>query len=538
MSDIPPHHSIFKWKLCIEEPSLAYAAKNNAMKALFAVGIPYPLLKLWQEYIVNQKEKQNLATAENDNPCPSQCCLDYVDLFELSIPGDVFGITKDRIIRNEVNTSLEKFAEMVKGGRKRKELDSKVRRFQIFEEMVISVKELQRENENICDDLEKAKIALWFMESFGLELTELKAVEQQTGIVHCLSIDDTNPTDNRKGFDSLSSQDQKTIEQVLFLLDKFCIGDSFYHELTMIIDGLPKSYLVKQTTPGNADGAQISFTDMLKAHVEEFVKLHDEVDWSKGKIQIKLSGDGARMTRNSSFILLSFSLFQSQDDVMSASENHTFAIVKGSESYKTLKDSFGLIFQQINNLIQVRAITINNSKLNLEFFLEGDYKFLLLMLGMKSATSNFAKSTKNSDGLWTKTYSIIALAPSNARYNKLLTWQKRMATIRLCGVSFDIWEKKTEDGKASGQYDFTSLLGADKKNLLAELPDKLADCLMPGSGLFGDKEPWCPTLINDGYVEAVKGEIEDEQINRCDEIIIISNYPTKNDEHMVSNGSK
>lgn len=129
---------------------------------------------------------------------------------------------------------------------------------------------------------------------------------------------------------------------------------------------------------------------MLKAHVEEFVKLHDEVDWSKEKIQIKLSGDGARMTRNSSFILLSFSLLQSQDDVMSASGNHTFAIVKGSESYKTLKDSFGLIFQEINNLIQVSAITINNSKLNLEFFLGGDYKFLLLMLGMKSATSNFA----------------------------------------------------------------------------------------------------------------------------------------------------
>jgi hypothetical protein len=151
MSDIPPHHSIFKWKLCIEEPSLAYAAKNNARPALFAVGIPYPLLKLWQEYMVNQKEKQNLATAENENPCPSQCCLHYVDLFELLIPGDVFGITKDRIIRNEVNTSLEKFEGMVKsaynkakGGRKRKELDSKVRRFQIFEEMVISVKELQR----------------------------------------------------------------------------------------------------------------------------------------------------------------------------------------------------------------------------------------------------------------------------------------------------------------------------------------------------------------------------------------------------------
>jgi hypothetical protein len=71
----------------------------------------------------------------------------------------------------------------------------------------------------------------------------------------------------------------------------------------IIIDGLPKSYLVKQRrgqlnnisnvvpTPGKADGAQISFTDMLKSHVEEFIKLHDEVDWSKENVQVKISGD-------------------------------------------------------------------------------------------------------------------------------------------------------------------------------------------------------------------------------------------------------
>jgi hypothetical protein len=27
--------------------------------------------------------------------------------------------------------------------------------------------------------------------------------------------------------------------------------------------------------PGKADGAQISFTDMLKSHIHEFIKLHD-----------------------------------------------------------------------------------------------------------------------------------------------------------------------------------------------------------------------------------------------------------------------
>ena len=54
---------------------------------------------------------------------------------------------------------------------------------------------------------------------------------------------------------------------------------------------------------------------------------------------------------------------------------------------------------------------------------------------------------------------------------------KLLQTIRLCGASFDIWEKKNADGKGTGLYDFTSLLGADKKKLLLELPDKLQECI-------------------------------------------------------------
>ena len=34
-------------------------------------------------------------------------------------------------------------------------------------------------------------------------------------------------------------------------------------------------------------------------------------------------------------------------------------------------------------------------------------------------------------------------------------------TIRLCGVSFNIWQKN-DDGKSSGKYEHTSLLGNDK----------------------------------------------------------------------------
>ena len=91
----------------------------------------------------------------NGDGCPSHdYSLDYVDLFELSIPGNVFGITNDPTIRSEVNESLRMITAAVKsayskakGGRGKKELDTRVRRFHIFEEMAISVKDLERENE-------------------------------------------------------------------------------------------------------------------------------------------------------------------------------------------------------------------------------------------------------------------------------------------------------------------------------------------------------------------------------------------------------
>ena len=126
---------------------------------------------------------------------------------------------------------------------------------------------------------------------------------------------------------------------------------------------LPKSYLVKQKrdqlneichidpTPGSAEGAQMSFTGLLKARVLDLISREKETNWKEHPIQVKISGDGARMTRNSSFILLSFSLLQAGDDVMSSSGNHTIAIVKRSESYNTLKEAFGAVFSEIKDTL-------------------------------------------------------------------------------------------------------------------------------------------------------------------------------------------
>lgn len=42
-----------------------------------------------------------------------------------------------------------------------------------------------------------------------------------------------------------------------------------------------------------------------------------------------------------------------------------------------------------------------------------------------------------------------------------------------------VWEKLNADGRGSGVYDFTSLMGTDKKILLEKLPSKLYTVTSP-----------------------------------------------------------
>jgi len=89
------------------------------------------------------------------------------------------------------------------------------------------------------------------------------------------------------------------------------------------------------------------------------------------------------------FVVISYSLLDS-DDVMSSKENHTVAVIKGHESYDPLKSSCKDVFGYMNQLLDDGKISIDGKDIPVEIFLGGDYKFLLLVLGMKGATYDFA----------------------------------------------------------------------------------------------------------------------------------------------------
>lgn len=70
---------------------------------------------------------------------------------------------------------------------------------------------------------------------------------------------------------------------------------------------------------------------------------------------------------------------------------------------------------------------------------------------------------------WDKAYNLNT--PPCQRTNVHL--ESLTTAFNSCGVCFNVWEKKNADGAGSGIYDFTSLMGSDKKLLLKNLPKKL-----------------------------------------------------------------
>ena len=138
----------------------------------------------------------------------------------------------------------------------------------------------------------RAQKALWFMNAYGLKLKSLE-VEENNKTKHNLSLDDfPNPTSttvdtgntrNSSKYLTLPEDERKKVEEVLFLMDRFGVSDEFYHNLTMIFDGLPRSYSVKQcksnlnamrhltVTPGTSPGVQTSFKELLREQITDLV---------------------------------------------------------------------------------------------------------------------------------------------------------------------------------------------------------------------------------------------------------------------------
>ncbi|CAH3156805.1 unnamed protein product, partial [Porites evermanni] len=75
--------------------------------------------------------------------------------------------------------------------------------------------------------------------------------------------------------------------------------------------------------------------------------------------------------------------------------------------------------------------------------------------------------------------------------------QTAVEAINKCGVTFWVWEKKNADGKGSGTYDWTSLIGNEKKILLKTFPGHFPSILHKSSLKFVDQQDFRKLLYFD-----------------------------------------
>ena len=144
---------------------------------------------------------------------------------------------KEKVIQHlrQSNKELEEYAENL----------SKVVGVTSYQGKLVS--EANNETRTLKAFLSRANMALWFASSFGLELQTLKVKENETRQVHTVNFQhknsfrepasSINECDRASTFSTLPEEEKNRVEQILFLLDKFCVGDNFYHELSMMVDG-------------------------------------------------------------------------------------------------------------------------------------------------------------------------------------------------------------------------------------------------------------------------------------------------------------
>ena len=213
------------------------------------------------------------------------------------------------------------------------------------------------------------------------------------------------------------SNAESTIEQsdvsemILYVKERFGISNMAYHEMSMICKELPRSCNVVQimnskweinSCPGDC-GMQQSLKSRLINHVQCLIK--KKMINATDTLKVKLSGDGTKVCRKLNVINFTFTLLNEGDIAKSPRGNHTIAIINGCEGYDLLANALSDIR---NEVLQLKSVSLDGLDFPIEYFLCSDLKFLAIVCGIESASSNYAC-------VWCK-------CPSSERYNMKREW--------------------------------------------------------------------------------------------------------------------
>ena len=213
----------------------------------------------------------------------------------------------------------------------------------------------------------------------------------------------------------VTDSDLDDINMWVYIKDKFNISNEAWHELAMKCKDMPTKYKLNKhlselnskwkltATPGEAEGVQISFKDSLQEQISRLQK--SGILNMDTTIKVKISGDGTNIGKRLKLENVTYTILNEKDAAMNEKGNYVLAIIKTTENYDNLKESLADLR---NEMLNLKEITVNNIKYNIEYFLGGDWKFLACVCGLGAANQDFAC-------IWCK-------CPRNERYDTRKKW--------------------------------------------------------------------------------------------------------------------
>ncbi|KAJ8049453.1 Proline-rich transmembrane protein 1 [Holothuria leucospilota] len=284
------------------------------------------------------------------------------------------------------------------------------------------------------DDLEeerkRRRLTECELQSIKTEVNDL----QQVNTVLCLQLERCK--DGKKGkrgmakvlkdeqgkeihlsFEEQLDDDRCETDRALYIKDKFNVSRRAYHELAQSCSNLPKQSVISKRVKelnrhfnvkelsGKFEGVFQSIEERLAIKLKQIISdpLKQDII-NDHKVKIKISGDGTRIGKRIHVLNFVFSII-GQQGCSGEKGSYLVGIIKVPEKYESLKEGLKDIIEEVNNL---KEITVDDNIFQVEFYLGGDLKFLNLVMGIDGF------SAKNSC-LWCK-------CPAKERFNTEKQW--------------------------------------------------------------------------------------------------------------------
>ena len=261
-------------------------------------------------------------------------------------------------------------------------------------------KNTQNHTKGLRDRTESCSQSLSWLEDQGFIPVTVMVRNVSTGKEEAIPLCDQDLFEPFGQSDDVDKDTLDTVNMMLYIKDWYNISDGAYHELAKVCKEMPRQYRLREQitnlnklwkirpTSNNIQGVQQSLKDRLEIRIRHLIKSTSDPNspFMQDKlVRVKQSGDGTKIGERLHVIAFIFTLLD-EDQATSAAGNHILAVFKQPEFYVYLKLALADIINEVEHLkeIEVEGVTFSCS------YLGGDWKFLAVVTGIDSASSDHA----------------------------------------------------------------------------------------------------------------------------------------------------